>query len=232
MVLLKMKKIFLLILPVLLLLAGCAAVPESYNEIKKAKELYEKLDSACVVMVDNKSGGELMEFRFYINKKDEMLLSYESFENGEKAYSDGVQFFYKTGDSEGWTAVTPKDEAYIYNIYNRKYRYPYARGGLFFLDGTSVSTVETAEDGRLITYVYDCGKLNDYAADKLDGVSSFSALTCVYRLNADGYIVEFTEKGTVTDDSENVSDIDITYRITEMNELTGIENPVDYVLAE
>lgn len=231
-----MRKLFLLILPVLLLLTGCTAVPvpENYNEIKKAKELYEKLDSACVVMVDNQSGAELMEFRFYINKKDEMILSYDSFENGEKAYSDGVQFFYKTEGSEGWTAVTPKDEAYIYNIYNREYRYPYARGGLFFLDGTSVSTVETAEVGgdRLITYVYDCDKLNDYAVTKLDGVSSFSALTCVYRINADGYIVEFTEKGVMTDDSENVSDIDITYRITDMNELTGVENPVDYVLTE
>ncbi len=229
-----MRKLFLLILPVLLLLTGCTAIPENYNEIKKAKELYEKLDSACVVMVDNQSGDELMEFRFYINKNDEMILSYESFENGERAFSDGVQFYYKTEGGEGWTAVTPKDEAYIYNIYNREYRYPYARGGLFFLDGTSVSSVEAEEIGgdRRITYVYDCDKLNDYAVTKLDGVSSFSALTCVYRINADGYIVEFTEKGTVTDDSENVSDIDVTYRITDMNELTGVENPVDYVLTE
>ena len=231
-----MRKIFFCVLPILLaiMLTGCAAAPENYGEIKKAKELYEKLDSARVVMVDNSGGGELMDFRFYINKKDEMIFSYESFENGDKAYSDGVQFFYKTEGDSGWTAITPNDEAYIYNIDNRKYRYPYARGGLFFLDGTSVSSVETAEDGgdRLITYVYDCDKLNDYAVTKLDGVSEFSALTCVYRLNADGYITEFTETGTITDDTETVRDIDLTYRVTEMNGINIIENPVDYVLSE
>lgn len=216
------------------MLTGCAAVPEDYGEIKKAKELYEKLDSARVVMLDNIGGGELMDFRFYINNKDEMIFSYESFENGDMAYSDGVQFFYKTEGGEGWTAITPKDEAYIYNVYNRKYRYPYARGGLFFLDGTSVSSVETEEDngGKLITYVYDCGKLNDYAVTKLDGVSSFSALTCVYRIDGNGYITEFTERGTLTDDTETVRDIDLTYRIMEMNGISVIENPVDYVLSE
>ncbi len=224
------------ILPVafVLFLTGCAATPENYGEIKKAKELYEKLDSARVVMVDNSSGGELMDFRFYINKKDEMIFSYESFENGDRAYSDGVQFFYKTEGDGGWTAITPNDEAYIYNVYNRKYRYPYARGGLFFLDGTSVSSAKAAEVGgdRLITYVYDCDKLNDYAATKLDGVSAFSALTCVYRINADGYITEFTETGTMTDDSDTARDIDLTYRVTEMNGISVIENPVDYVLSE
>ena len=97
-----------------------------------------------------------------------------------------------------------------------------------------MSSVETAEDGgdRLITYVYDCDKLNDYAVTKLDGVSEFSALTCVYRLNADGYITEFTETGTITDDTETVRDIDLTYRVTEMNGINIIENPVDYVLSE
>ncbi|MBD5129565.1 MAG: hypothetical protein HDT43_06540 [Ruminococcaceae bacterium] len=231
-----MRKIFLCVLPVLLalMLAGCAAVPENYGEIKKAKELYEKLDSARVVMVDNIGGGELMDFRFYINKKDEMVFSYTSFENGDRAYSDGLQFFYRTEGDEGWTAISPSDEAYIYNIYNRKYRYPYARGGLFFLDGTSVSSAEFAEDNgeKVITYVYDCDKLNDYAVTKLDGVSAFSALTCVYRIDGDGYITEFSEKGTLTDDEENVRDIDLTYRITEMNGISVIENPVDYVLSE
>lgn len=236
MVIQKMRKFFLCILSVVLalMLTGCVSAPENYGEIKKAKELYEKLDSARVVMVDNKSGGELMDFRFYINKKDEMIFSYESFENGDRAYSDGVQFFYRTEGDGGWTAITPKDEAYIYNVYNRKYRYPYARGGLFFLDGTSVSSVGMSEDGgdKVITYVYDCDKLNDGYVKQLDGVSAFSALTCVYRINADGYITEFTETGTMTDDSDAVKDIDLTYLVTEMNGISVIENPVDYVLSE
>lgn len=217
-----------------LMLAGCTPLPEEYGTVKKAKELYEKLDSARVVMLDNKSGEELMDFRFYINKKDEMIFSYESFENGDRAYSDGMQFFYRTDGDGGWTAITPKNEEYIYNIYNRKYRYPYARGGLFFLDGTSVSSVETSEDGgdRLITYVYDAEKLNKNAAGTLDGVSAFSSLTCVYRVNSDGYITEFTEKGAITDETETVLEIDLTYRVLEMNSINSIENPVDYVLSE
>ena len=142
-----MKKIFLCILTITaaLLLAGCAPMPEYYDEVKKAKGLYEKLDSARVIMNDNETGKQLMDFRFFINKKDEMLFSFDSLESG-MAYSDGVQFFFKTEDREGWSAITPSDEGYIYNIYNRKYRYPYARGGLFFLDGASVSSAEMAQD--------------------------------------------------------------------------------------
>lgn len=230
-----MKKIFLCILPIIaaLLLTGCAPMPESYSEVKKAKELYEKLDSAGVIMNDNETGEQLMHFRFFINKKNEMIFTFESLESG-MAYSDGMQFFFKTADREGWSAITPSDEGYIYNIYNRKYRYPYARGGLFFLDGASVSSAEVTRDGgdTVVTYVYDSEKLNENAVGTLDDVSSFSALTCVYRINADGYITEFTEKGELTDDNGNTRTVDITYLITEMNEINSIENPVDYVISE
>lgn len=231
-----MKKRFLYILPItlILLLTACAPTPDCYSDIKKAKELYEGLDSARVVMKDNKTGEPLMDFSFCINKKDEMVLYYESYENGERAYSDGIQFYYKTKEQDGWSVITPKDEEYIYNVYNRKYRYPYARGGLFFLDGTSVSSAKiTQNDGeRLITYVYDCEKLNDYAADRLENVSAFLSLTCTYRIGADGYITEFTEKGALTDESGGNIEMDLTYCIMEMNEIFFIESPVDYLTKE
>lgn len=231
-----MKKIFLCILTMLaaLLLAGCTPMPEYYGEVKNAKELYEKLDSARVIMNDNETGKQLMDFRFFINKKDEMIFVYEDIEGGDMAYSDGMQFFYRTAEQEGWTAITPSDEEYIYNIYNRKYRYPYARGGLFFLDGSSVSSAEKTEDGgdTVITYIYDSEKLNKNAVGILDDVSSFSSLICVYRINADGYITEFTEKGKITDSEGSSRTVDITYLIMEMNGINSIENPVDYVLSE
>lgn len=231
-----MKRRFLYILPIImiLLLTGCTPVPEAYGDIRQAKKLYEALESAHVVMLDNKTGEPLMDFSFYINKKDEMIFSYESSEKDEMAYSDGKQFFYKTGGDDGWTAITPKDEAYIYNIYNRKYRYPYARGALFFVDADSVSSAETAQDGgdTLITYVYDCGKLNDRVVSKLENVTAFSVLTCVYRINSDGYITEFTETGSLTDETGTEQSIDMTYRVMEMNGISVIENPVDYVLSE
>ena len=218
----------------IVLLTGCASTPEAYGEIKKAKELYEALDSARVLMNDNVTGDPLMEFSFYINKKDEMIFSYESFENGDRAYSDGMQFFYRSDGDEGWFAITPKDESYIYNVYNRKYRYPYARGGLFFLDGTSVSSAEIVQDGddTVITYVYDSEKLNDYAVSKLDDVSEFIELTCVYCINSDGYITEFTEKGELKNAEGTLGKLNITYYIMEMNGINSIENPVDYVLTQ
>lgn len=232
----EMKKIFLFILTIAaaLLLTGCAPMPEYHGEVKRAKELYEKLDSARVTMNDNETGKQLMDFRFFINKRDEMLFSYNDLANGDMAYSDGLQFFYKTGDMDGWSAITPGNEEYIYNIYNRKYRYPYARGGLFFLDGASVSSAETTRDGNnvLVTYVYDSEKLNSGAVGMLDDVSSFLALTCVYRIDADGYITEFTEKGELTDNGGSSRTFDITYLVTEMNGINSIENPVDYVLSE
>ncbi len=230
-----MKKFFLYILTIAtsLLLVGCAPMPDCYDEVKKAKGLYEKLDSARVVMKDNETGKQLMDFCFFINKRDEMIFSFESLETGS-AYSDGQQFFYKTEEQDGWSAITPGSEEYIYNIYNRKYRYPYARGGLFFLDGASVSSAKAVQDGgdTVVTYVYDSERLNENTAGNLDDVSAFSALTCVYRINPDGYITEFTEKGEVTDDNGSSHMVDITYIILEMNGINSIENPVDYVISE
>lgn len=231
-----MKRQILFIFPLLalLLMTGCTPVPEGYGEIRQAKKLYEALDSARVVMLDDRSGEPLMDFSFYINKKDEMVFSYESYENGEMAYSDGRQFFYRTESDGGWTAITPKNEEYIYNIYNRKYRYPYARGALFFVDADSVSSAEITRDGgdTLISYVYDCEKLNGRAVSKLENVTAFSALTCVYRINSDGYITEFTETGALTDENGAQRNIDTTYRVMEMNAISVIENPVDHILSE
>lgn len=231
-----MKKLFwfILLMVTALLFTGCAPLPEAYGDIRQAKKLYEELDSARVVMLDNKTGGTLMDFCFYINGKDEMIFSFESYDTGEMAYSDGKQFFYKTDGDEGWTAITPKDEGYIYNIYNRKYRYPYARGALFFVDADSVSSADAAEDGgdTVITYVYDCERLNDRVVSKLENVSAFSRLTCVYRLNAEGCITRFTETGALTDENGEEQLIDMTYSVMEMNGISVIENPVDYVLSE
>lgn len=230
----KIFKRILYILPIILIFSGCSAAPEGFGTVKKAKELYEKLDSARVVMMDNKTGRQMMSFEFYVNKNGEMVFSYESEADGEFAYSDGMQFYYKTDGRAGWTAVTPKDEEYIYNVYNKTYRYPYARGGIFFLDGTSVAShnIEQTGGGSEITYVYDCDKLNGYAADKLENVSSFSRLECTYTINADGYITEFSQKGAVTDAAGGYSEMDVTLYVMEMNGITDIENPVDSLFSE
>lgn len=203
------------------------AVPDGADDIKNARKLYEKLDSAKLTMTDNSTGESLMDFSFYINGDNEMIFEYISPQNGDHAYSDGKRFYYKT-DGE-WTAINPDDESYIHNIYNREYRYPYARGSVFFLNADAVSgaTVEERDGGKTITYVYDCEKLNKKAVKDLENVSEFSALTCVYSINADGLITRFTEKGSVTDAEGKASNVDITLEVSEVNKIKFIEKPFD-----
>ena len=230
-----MKKTIIGIAAAVLLAAVFAALiiiklgelPEGYREIKKARELYEKLDSARLDMADLSNGELLMSFCFYINGNNEMILDYDCPQNGEHAYSDGKQFYYKT-DGE-WNAITPRDEAYIHNIYNREYRYPYARGTAFFLDGTAVKEATIEENGgeKSITYIYDCDKLNKSSVKHLDNVSEFSELTCVYTLNADGLIVRFTEKGTLTDMDGKVTEINIASVVSDVNNVNVIDIPFD-----
>ena len=230
-----MKKILIGITAAALMVVAFAALiiiqlgklPDGYKEIKKSREMYEKLDSARLEMIDLSSGETLMTFCFYINSNNEMILDYDCPQNGEHAYSDGKQFYYKTNGE--WTAITPKDEAYIHNLYNREYRYPYARGTAFFLDGTAVSDAKIEQNGseQTITYVYDCDKLNKSSAKQLDNVSSFSELICTYTLNADGLIVRFTEKGSITDADGNYTYIDLAFVVSDVNNVNVIDIPFD-----
>lgn len=204
------------------------SVPDGYNDIKKARQMYEKLDSARLTMVDLSTGECLMSFCFYINADNEMILDYDSPQSGEHAYSDGKQFYYKEGGK--WTAITPADEAYIHNIFNREYRYPYARGTAFFLDGTSVGEAAVEEENggeKTITYVYDAEKLNANAVKSLDNVSEFTALTCTYTIGADGLITRFTEIGSVIGADGVSSDINIALEVTDANNVKVIDIPFD-----
>ena len=230
-----MKKLIIGIAAAVLLIGAFAALiliklgelPDGYRDIKKAREMYEKLDSARLEMIDLSSGDTLMSFCFYINGNNEMILDYDCPQNGERAYSDGKQFYYKT-DGE-WNAITPGDEAYIHNLYNREYRYPYARGTAFFLDGTAVkeAKIEENDGGKTVTYIYDCDKLNESSAKLLDDVSEFSELTCVYTLSADGLIVRFTEKGSLTYADGKREDIDIAFVVSDVNNVNVIDIPLD-----
>ncbi len=226
-----MKKILIFSIVLVVLLCGCSARPDGYDSVKKAKELFEKLDSARVIMEDISAGERLMEFSFYINEKGEMIFSYlgRSADGEERCYSNGAEFYYKTAGSGEWEVIGPADENYYYNIYTRDYRYPYARGSIFFLDGTSVETADVIEESgkTVIVYSYDPEKLNSYAVSLLDNVSSFSELTVSYTIDEKGYITEFTERGTVTDTNGQKSSVDLRIIVDNMNEIYEIETPVE-----
>jgi len=217
-------------------ISGCSvAKPDGYDSVKKAKELYNTLESARVVMEDIYEGSSLMEFEFLINVRGEMEFYYkgESGNGTEYAYSNGAEFYYKTADAEGWSVIGPADEGYIYNIYNSEYRYPYADGSIFFLDGTSVEkseVTESADGGVTVTYTYNAESLNSYAAGKLENVSAFSELTAQYCMDKDGYITEFTETGAVTDSEGVLNDVNIRITVTEMNNIDKIDYPVDNII--
>ena len=218
---------------VMLCLCGCAAsMPEGYNTVKAAKEKYETLDSGRAIMTDLSTGEQIMEFSFFINAKDEMILSYygKDGENEMFAYSNGAEYFYKDAGDEMWSVINSADENYIYNLYNREYRYPYAEGGIFFLDGASVETASVTEneDGSvLVEYTYDAEKLNASTKGILEDVSSFSSLSTSFYINPEGYITEFIETGTVTGTDGVCRDVNMSISVDMMNEVYDIPYPVD-----
>lgn len=84
------------------------------------------------------------------------------------------------------------------------------------------------ESGKtVIVYSYDPEKLNSYAVSLLDNVSSFSELTVSYTIDENGYITEFTERGTVTDTNGQKSSVDLCIIVDNMNEIYEIETPVE-----
>ncbi len=217
----------------LLALSGCTpAMPEGYETVKAAKEKYETLDSGRAIMTDLSTGEQIMEFTFFINKKNEMILNYygKDGDNEMYAYSNGAEYFYKDSGDELWSVIASDNEYYIYNLYNREYRYPYAEGGIFFLDGASVETADVTvnEDGSaFVEYTYNAEKLNSSTKDILQDVESFSSLTTSFSINSDGFITEFVETGVVTDAQGVTRDVNMSITIDMMNEVYDIPYPVD-----
>ncbi|MBQ8170352.1 MAG: hypothetical protein IJZ95_00025 [Oscillospiraceae bacterium] len=218
-----------------LVFSGCiATMPEGYDKVRAAKDKYETLDSARATMTDLTTGEKIMEFSFYINSNDEMILSYygKDGDNEMYAYSDGAEYFYKENGAELWSVISSADENYIYNVYNRDYRYPYADGGIFFLDGGSVETAvvdENSDGSCIITYTYNADKLNESTKGILEDVSSFASLSTEFKIDNNGYITAFTETGTVTASDGTTREVDMKISIDMMNEVYEIPYPVDRV---
>lgn len=218
-----------------LILTGCAAkLPEGCRQFTAARESYEQLDSAKVTMTDLDTGEQVMEFSFYFTGNDEMVLSYYGCWGGEvqQAYSDGAEFFYKDSGDEKWSVISSGDENYIYNIYNRKYRYPYAEGRVFFLAAEAVAEAQVISDegGTQITYIYDPDKLNQATMPGVEeNISDFSALTTIMKIGADGIVDSFTEMGTVTTVSGDTVTLNMEITVGSANEVFEIPYPVDEV---
>ncbi len=214
---------------------GCIAqMPDGYDRVRAAKDKYETLDSARATMTDLTTGEKIMEFSFYINSNDEMILSYygKDGDNEMYAYSDGAEYFYKENGAELWSVISSADENYIYNVYNRDYRYPYADGGIFFLDGGSVEDAEITEnsDGScVIEYTYNADKLNESTKGILEDVSSFASLSTEFEIDPEGFITAFTETGTVTGTDGVTRGVDMRISIDMMNNVYEIPYPVDRV---
>lgn len=214
------------------LLAGCSAkLPEGYDKFTAARDKYEKLDSARVTMTDLDSGSEIMEFSFYFNGNDEMVFSYYGCWEGEvqQAYSDGAEFFYKEDGDEKWTVISSADENYVYNVYNRGYRYPYAEGRIFFLAGEAVAEAEVTESDGVtgITYVYDPDKLNSQTMPGVqEEISHFSELTTTLNIGADGIVRDFTESGTVTSVTGEILTLNMKITVSDVNDVFEVANPV------
>ncbi len=219
-----------------LMMSGCTAeLPDGYGEFTAARNKYEELDSARVIMTDLDTGEQIMEFSFYFTANDEMVLSYDGSWDGERqqAYSDGAEFFYKESGDEKWTVIGSGDDSYIYNVYNRKYRYPYAEGRMFFLAAEAVrqAAVTVNADGTTeITYDYDPEKLNSASMPGVEEeISDFEELSTTLKINAEGIPVSFTEGGTVTTVSGETLTLNMRIDITEINEVFEIPYPVDEV---
>lgn len=217
-------------------LSGCSAqLPDGYAQFTAAREKYETLDSAKVTMTDTSTGEQVMEFSFYFTGNDEMVLSYYSCWDGkiQQAYSDGAEFFYKDAGDEKWTVIGTGDDGYIYNVYNRKYRYPYAEGRMFFLAAEAVSqavVIESDDGPTSITYTYDPEKLNSASMPGVEEeISKFEALSTTLLINSDGVPTRFTEDGTVTTVSGETLSMSMQIDVTDINEVFEIPYPVDEI---
>lgn len=214
-------------------LAACSAqLPDGYDEFKTARSEYESLDSAKVTMTDLGSGEQVMEFSFYLSAKDEMVFSYTGTWDGvtQQAYSDGITFYYKESADGEWNVIGSGDDNYIYNVYNREYRYPYAEGRIFFLAAEAVdeaAVTEQSDGGTLIEYTYDPAKLNEASMPGVEEeISEFSSLETSLLISPDGIPVQFVESGSVTTVSGENLTLNMQIDVTDINAVTEIPNPV------
>lgn len=232
----------------MLMLSGCKRA-EGYDTIDKAREKYEKLDSAKLTITDAKNSDVIQEFTFkyegdtltylYMGADTDGSLYYE-FYNGEEydVYSGGK-----------WTSYPKGNDKCV--SYTRKNPNPKATKDIFFLVGSSIAKGEIKKldnGGQSIYYQYDCSKLNGKMQEQLTSMGRLTAFETTFTIDADGEIVEMLERSALVPnaaDSAAVTDAvdsgssdavkantdaaesDTTYRlvVSDRNAVEAIEKP-------
>lgn len=139
----------------------------------------------------------------------------------EKVSGDGYYAEYSDGKTlytiDNGTALMIKEGAENYVSYSEENPHPYSTGGLLFYENLFVSSSEEAADGdnTIYRYYYNVEKINEALGTKLTG------FVTEYVFDGSGNFLYFTQKNS---DGET----NYAYRIdvTDINGLTGIENPV------
>ena len=187
--------------------------------IKSAKEAYEKLDSARLVIKDCDSGEVKQEFIF---RYEGNVLTY-SFKS---VSSSGVYCEYNDGKSlqieNGGEVKTYKWPSGNFKKYKRSKTHPNASGGIFFYEPSCISkvSVNPSGDGTMVDYEYDVKSLSK----KMQTSTSEGKMTAFqtrYIFDGDGNFSMLYETSTFGDAVHTY-----TIEILDKNAVEKVENPI------
>lgn len=198
------------------------------DELKRAKKLFEEMNSARITVSDNIGGTMSQSFAFSYDAADTLIYAYSA-DSGDGdmyyEYHNGSEIV-KTTDSAGeWTAVAEGSENYY--SYSRSVRSSYTSASLlaFFDSCVSQSSVtENESGGKTIRLSYDLDALNALGLLSAE-VGTLEAFEEEISLDADGSCVRLTQSGASVSDGAS-SDYSYTIIIEEINAAEKTVRPV------
>lgn len=218
-----MKKYISLIIAFLMLVCfvGCGKKPAYSETVEKARDDYEKLKSAEVVISNAQTGEIQQTFKFYLDKKNVMHY-YDEEKIGDKIkkeYYDGKTL--KT-DNNGELTIRKQGEKGFPN-YSSKVRHVKASKQLIIYEPKAIkmSIEKTDKDGNYsISYTFDPKKVSFVKAE-----GKVKDFTVTYNFDSKKNLFDIVEETKMEADGKTFTS---SYKISidKKNEITSLDDIV------
>lgn len=217
-----MKKVYLLLLTLVILLTSCSRFMgdnvEGSEIINKARDNFIDMESGQIIMKDKSTDKVIHDLTFKITNNVMTYLYYGTIDDFKYTeYHNGSELYYKNND-EDWSCIKKGDDNFF--VYTAKDRHLLATENTLFYMPSSIefADVVQSDDITTVSYAYDTEKLGRLNASLLSG-EILKEFTTTYVIK-DDYVVKMEQCGVIADSDVKYEYVLLFDKINDVGEIS------------